>query len=36
MSVTAIAAELGISESTVRNEIKTALLQCFAERNRRR
>ena len=36
MSVTAIAAELGISESTVRNEIKTALLECFAERNRRR
>ena len=35
MSVSAIAIELGISESTVRNEIKTALLQCFAERNRR-
>lgn len=36
MSVTAIAVELGLSESTVRNEIKTALLECFAERNRRR
>lgn len=36
MSVRAIAIELGISEGTVRNEIKTALLQCSAERDRRR